>query len=204
MNIYSFKRISSGASKGFYFHPFFQRSDISLAHKILRKKQKSELSSSTLLTFQEGSCDEISPSSFTSFVVDSPVIKDDNIDPRPIQFLAPTAAIDTPLSTTPNFQDEKMHGTGISFCDDSSCEQKGASFSRDRYSLSYASAIGRNDLKSGQNMNFVVSPACYLTMFAKYNWGCIMHGAQLAKEGGELDENDNDSVATIDDLSYLM
>ena len=49
MNIYSFKRIPAGPNKGYYCHPFFKRSDISMARKILRKKQKSELSSSEAL-----------------------------------------------------------------------------------------------------------------------------------------------------------
>ncbi len=34
MNIYSFKRIPDGINKGYYCHPYFKRSDISMARKI--------------------------------------------------------------------------------------------------------------------------------------------------------------------------
>lgn len=43
INVYAFKRIRSGPYKGFYRHPDFSRNNVSMAHKLQRKKQRSEM-----------------------------------------------------------------------------------------------------------------------------------------------------------------
>ncbi len=196
MNIYSFKRISSGVNKGYYFHPFFQRSDISLAHQILRKKQKSELTASAWLALKEVSVGGVPRSCFISSMNDGVGLlptstKNENkiqlgLDQFSAQPTMRASIFDHALlSSETRVEDEESFGADFTMrnVDMKQEDIKHISFLFSRAGDRQSSLFNPNDIEAGGDLALVTLPhshcgmstLCHAAKFENDEWGDVIN-----------------------------